>query len=71
MDPGPYFSCFRFFALYKGLLPKILRFGPGITCLLLSLEPQLLKGFFFIAGGAIMLVVYEQASHYLETEWGF
>jgi solute carrier family 25 2-oxodicarboxylate transporter 21 len=38
-----------FLALYKGLLPKIIRFGPG---------------------GAIMFVVYEQASNYLETEWG-
>lgn len=27
--------------------------------------------YIFFTGGAIMLVVYEQVSHYLETEWDF
>jgi len=29
-----FFICCRFFALYKGLLPKVMRLGPGKKCTL-------------------------------------
>lgn len=40
---------FRFRALYKGLLPKILRLGPG---------------------GAIMLIVYDKMTAFLNMQFG-
>ena len=54
----------RFLALYKGLLPKIMRLGPGEL-------PGVSSGNCVeccFAGGGIMLVVFEQVSAFLKSK---
>ncbi|KIH69578.1 hypothetical protein ANCDUO_00073 [Ancylostoma duodenale] len=53
-----------FGALYKGLLPKVMRLGPG-THLALSFGHTFPELFLFFPGGAIMLLVYDYVYEWL------
>ena len=55
----------RFSALTRGLVPRLLRLGPGIYNTAPLLAHYYMQTFHSV-GGAIMLVVYEQVLHYLE-----
>lgn len=50
-----------FFALYKGVIPKMLKLGPGM----ISYFENRISTKIFTIGGAIMFVVYEQVSLWL------
>ena len=50
-----------FFALYKGVIPKMLKLGPGM----ISYCEDRMCTKIFTVGGAIMFVVYEQVSLWL------
>lgn len=52
-----------FFALYKGVIPKMLKLGPGTG--VISHETMYLGILQLAVGGAIMFVVYEQVSLWL------
>lgn len=70
----------RYLALYKGLVPKIMRLGPGketfrflfffyyLSCFYINSEPGAAL-LCLVPGGAVMLLVYEYVSGWLQRNW--